>query len=262
MTLDIIGINVGGEKTIQVKRSLLTQECIRGSWLEVRFSSGHWEQDGLDADGHYFIDNSPEVVMPFIQWLRECRDALPGVPAMPPYVCATHRSAWVKFMLTLGLPHETAVRRLRCAGVTLAECKAIYNPIQLREGGFNIFELIREGFDVIQIKDAGFSASEMKDAGFSFEQLIEVGFDACQMKDAGFSGSQLREAGFSACVMKDAGFSTYELQIAGFSASQMKAAGFSAADMRQGRFSAAECLAAQFSVSQLRDAGFDESSGL
>lgn len=262
MPTDIIGINIGGEKIIQVRRSLLTQECIRGSWLEVSFSSGDWEHDGLDENGNYFIDNSPDVVMPFVQWLRECQHALPDVPPIPPHVTRTHRSAWVKFMLGLGLPDDCAVQRMRDAGVTLNECKAFFSPFQLREGGFNIFELIKEGLGAVHIKAAGFTASEMKDVGFTFDQLVAVGFNASQMKDAGFSGSQLRDAGFSASLMKDAGFSPYQLQIAGFSASQMKAAGFSASDMRQGRYSAAECLAAQFTVTQLRDAGFDSDAGL
>ena len=43
---------MGGEKTIQVKRSLLTQKCIDGTWVRTRFSSGRWETDSLDMDAH------------------------------------------------------------------------------------------------------------------------------------------------------------------------------------------------------------------
>merc|ERR1711933_232047 len=62
---DIVGLNMGGEKTVQVKRSLLTQ--FDGSFLASMFS-GRWEdQITRDKDGNTFFDEPPEVMMPLVE---------------------------------------------------------------------------------------------------------------------------------------------------------------------------------------------------
>lgn len=65
---DIIAINMGGEKVVQVKRSLLTQ--YEGTFLSGMFS-GRWEDSiARDTNGNVFFDDPPEIIMPLIQWLR------------------------------------------------------------------------------------------------------------------------------------------------------------------------------------------------
>jgi len=99
---DIISINMGGEKTVQVKRSLLTQ--FEGSFLASMFS-GRWEQQLVrDANGDVFFDEPPQVMMPLIDWLRDCRDATPDHPAVVPDVETKYQRSWYRMMDRLGLP--------------------------------------------------------------------------------------------------------------------------------------------------------------
>lgn len=102
---DIIGLNMGGEKTVQVKRSLLTQ--FEGSFLESMFS-GRWEdQISRDKNGNVFFDEPPEVLMPLVEWLRECRDATPEHPAETPVVDVKYQKAWARMMHRFGLVTDT-----------------------------------------------------------------------------------------------------------------------------------------------------------
>lgn len=98
---DIIGLNMGGEKTVQVKRSLLTQ--FEGSFLASMFS-GRWEdQIARDKNGNVFFDEPPEVLMPLVEWLRECRDATPDHPAETPVVDVKYQKAWARMINRFGL---------------------------------------------------------------------------------------------------------------------------------------------------------------
>lgn len=102
---DIIGLNMGGEKTVQVKRSLLTQ--FESSFLASMFS-GRWEdQISRDKNGNVFFDEPPEVLMPLIEWLRECRDATPDHPAETPVVDVKYQKAWNRMMHRFGLVTDT-----------------------------------------------------------------------------------------------------------------------------------------------------------
>lgn len=99
--LDIIGLNMGGEKTVQVKRSLLTM--YEDSFLAAMFS-GRWEdQITRDKHGNVFFDEPPEVMMPLIEWLRECRDATPDEPVETPVVDVKYQKAWARMMHRFGL---------------------------------------------------------------------------------------------------------------------------------------------------------------
>lgn len=98
---DIVGLNMGGEKTVQVKRSLLTQ--FDGSFLASMFS-GRWEdQITRDKDGNTFFDEPPEVMMPLVEWLRECRDATPEHPAEAPVVDIKYQKSWARMLHRFGL---------------------------------------------------------------------------------------------------------------------------------------------------------------
>ena len=66
-------INIGGQKIIEVQPELFR---VAGDNKLSALFSGRWEPH-LDASGNYFVDYSPEVFMPFVEWLREFRDTPP-----------------------------------------------------------------------------------------------------------------------------------------------------------------------------------------
>ncbi|MFM7982973.1 MAG: hypothetical protein ACKPKO_26985, partial [Candidatus Fonsibacter sp.] len=125
-TSTIVGINVGGEKVIRVKRSTLTQ--MDGSYLQKLFCEGSKEEIDYDEHGNVFLDYNPDVFMPLVDWLRDCRDSTPDFPPRVAAVRGGRRNAWVKMMLCM---HFRA-GHLRSAGLTPAECRA---------GGFTLADL-------------------------------------------------------------------------------------------------------------------------
>ena len=79
-----VSINIGGEKVISVHPDLFN---VAGKNKRSTKATGCMEEP-LDAGGNFFVDYSPEVFMPLIEWLRELRDAEPGqmVFAQPPHL--------------------------------------------------------------------------------------------------------------------------------------------------------------------------------
>ena len=71
---DILTLNVGGERKIQVQRRTLTR--YRESLLATKFA-GPWT-DERDADGHIFINHPPEIFIPLINFLRDKETETPG----------------------------------------------------------------------------------------------------------------------------------------------------------------------------------------
>ena len=69
-------------------------------------------EEPLDAGGDFFVDYSPEVFMPLIEWLRDLRDAEPGqmVFAQPPHL---RRTAYIRMMKALEFP----LHLFRTAGI-------------------------------------------------------------------------------------------------------------------------------------------------
>ena len=72
VTINTNLINVGGEKS-----SNWDQSC---SMFCPDVFSGRW-QNQLDAEGHLFVDYSPRVFLPLIEFLRLVRDSEPDMPA-------------------------------------------------------------------------------------------------------------------------------------------------------------------------------------
>eukprot|EP00931_Biecheleriopsis_adriatica_P120894 TRINITY_DN95995_c0_g1_i1.p1 TRINITY_DN95995_c0_g1~~TRINITY_DN95995_c0_g1_i1.p1 ORF type:complete len:235 (-),score=64.23 TRINITY_DN95995_c0_g1_i1:41-745(-) len=195
---DLIGINIGGEKVIQVKRSLFFQ--LKDNYLVAAFSS-RWE-DKLcsDRDGNAFFDYSPEVMMPLIHWLRELRDSDPSDPGsspLPPRICPGHRQAWLKMLNHFAFQEED-----------LMSLGAI--------GGHGLRRLIDSGVDCSTLREAGYTAEQWLEAGYSARHLLEAGFNVRQLRAAGFDAMQLYEAGFDAGQLRWAGFDAGQLQEAGF----------------------------------------------
>ena len=97
---DIIGINMGGERVISVKRSLLTQ--FESSMLGRMFSGRH--EMGLDRDsnGNVFFDYAPEIMSTLIDYLRIYRDAGDQHGFVVPEFTNNQRQQWkamLKFLM-------------------------------------------------------------------------------------------------------------------------------------------------------------------
>lgn len=94
---DLIGLNFGGERTVTVKRSLLLQ--FEGSTLAAMFSGRYDHQLDHDKEGNVFLDYSPSVMVPLIDFLRLYRDAPKDVQLpSPPDI-----EAWVAMLDFFGL---------------------------------------------------------------------------------------------------------------------------------------------------------------
>ena len=62
---DIVQLNVGGHKDIDVRKSTLT--LVKGSGLEAAFSGRHSLQS---IDGRIFIDRDPQAFKMVIEFIR------------------------------------------------------------------------------------------------------------------------------------------------------------------------------------------------
>lgn len=76
---DILTLNVGGERCVQRRRSTLC--AVEDSFLAARFS-GRWEQIDRDSDGRHFVNYSPDLFLPLLDYLsaKETEDAAHPVP--------------------------------------------------------------------------------------------------------------------------------------------------------------------------------------
>lgn len=71
---DILSLNLGGERVVQRRRSTLC--AVPDSFLAARFS-GRWEHElDRDKEGRYFVNYSPELFLPLLDYLglRETED--------------------------------------------------------------------------------------------------------------------------------------------------------------------------------------------
>eukprot|EP00747_Dinoflagellata_sp_TGD_P184199 gnl/TRDRNA2_/TRDRNA2_39628_c0_seq1.p1 gnl/TRDRNA2_/TRDRNA2_39628_c0~~gnl/TRDRNA2_/TRDRNA2_39628_c0_seq1.p1 ORF type:complete len:351 (+),score=77.01 gnl/TRDRNA2_/TRDRNA2_39628_c0_seq1:64-1116(+) len=106
---DVIGLNLGGEQTVMVKRSLLLQ--FEGTMLAQMFS-GRWEdQLDRDKDRNVFLDYSAKVAMPLIECLRLHRDMPPGQIAPQPKIRPEDRTSWDSMLDVMGLRHIFSITR-------------------------------------------------------------------------------------------------------------------------------------------------------
>mmetsp|Transcript_55603 Transcript_55603/g.130553 ORF Transcript_55603/g.130553 Transcript_55603/m.130553 type:complete len:188 (+) Transcript_55603:28-591(+) len=107
-----VTINIGGEKLIAVSPSLF--DILGESKMSAIFS-GRWETL-RDSDGNIFMDYSPEVFMPLVEWLRHRRDASPRstirVRVEPQY-----RDQWIRMMRSFSVEAKQLLR----AGVSKQE---------------------------------------------------------------------------------------------------------------------------------------------
>jgi len=227
-----VTIDVGGEQTIKVSVELFG---VVGDNKFASLFSGRW-QNQLDSEGRLFVDYSPKVFLPLVEFLRLVRDSEPDMPA-PVKVDASHRRAFIRMMLVSSF-HPQDFRRAGVEVRELCDCGAGFNAGQLKEAGFNAGQLREAGFNAGQLREAGFNAGQLREAGFDARQLREAGFDARQLREAGFDARQLREAGFEARQLRAAGFNAEQLIEAGFDEGQLRAAGFNVVPLMEGGFDA------------------------
>jgi len=120
MTDPIVGINIGGEKFIQVRKSLMTQGVAQNTELAKKFNGGPdvgAEFAGVTTQTKplYFFDDPPEVVMPLICFLRAHRNIQDNKMLLePPHVAYECRLAFARMMIDLKFEPEA----LSLAGVS------------------------------------------------------------------------------------------------------------------------------------------------
>eukprot|EP00929_Paragymnodinium_shiwhaense_P091196 TRINITY_DN51227_c0_g1_i1.p1 TRINITY_DN51227_c0_g1~~TRINITY_DN51227_c0_g1_i1.p1 ORF type:complete len:347 (-),score=101.84 TRINITY_DN51227_c0_g1_i1:140-1180(-) len=89
---DLVGLNFGGQEVVTVKRSLLLQ-C-EDSFLAAMFSGRHEDTLDRDSQGNVFLDYSPSVMLPLIEYLRLKRDAAPEDAVSLPDIPECNLKAW------------------------------------------------------------------------------------------------------------------------------------------------------------------------
>lgn len=212
--MEQVAIDIGGEKRIRVSVDLF---AVAGDNKFASLFSGRW-QEHLDAEGCYFVDYSPTVFMPLIEWLRLLRDSEPEAVA-PVIVEAPHLRAWVRMVLVSSF-HPQVLRKAALSVRDLDSCGCGVRVCM--EAGFEPRELVavfkqkdfqKAGLSGCELRKAGFSARDLREAYFSNAELRESGFTPLQLKDAGFAARILmgRDFQFSVSELKEAGFAAWEL---------------------------------------------------
>ena len=179
-----VTIDVGGERIIKVSTDLFS---VAGDNKFSSLFSGRWENQ-LDTDGKFFVDYSPQVFLPLIEFLRVVRDSKPEMSA-PVVVDPAYRRAWILMMLA----QSFHVSVLRTAGVTAKELKDC-------------------GCDAQHMQQAGIIGEELRQAEFTPQQLLQAGLTPQQLGQAGFTVTQLQEAGFTRQQLLQAGFTPQQLE--------------------------------------------------
>mmetsp|Transcript_58654 Transcript_58654/g.137236 ORF Transcript_58654/g.137236 Transcript_58654/m.137236 type:complete len:169 (+) Transcript_58654:200-706(+) len=122
--------------------------------------SGRW-QTLCDANGALFVDYSPDVFLPLVEWLRDMRDAEPDVH-ISVQVRQERRYAWIRMMRSFAVD----VRHLAIAGITFQELRNVGYSLSQLSSVYDIPAAVRLSM--------GVSAAELQQAGFSRLQLREA----------------------------------------------------------------------------------------
>jgi len=195
-------IDIGGEKTIKVNADLFT---VAGDNKFSAMLSHRWREHGSSFDCNIFVDYSPMVFMPLIEWLRLVRDSEPDM-ITPVRVHPAYLTSWIRMMIANAF-HPQVFRKanlsakdLCLAGCTLRTC------IEAGLGPDCCFSNLAGGigplgsqchFQPSDLKDTGFTATELREAGFTVNLLLQAGFDIAELEISGTPpdpGPTLREA--------------------------------------------------------------------
>ena len=206
-----ITINVGGEKTIQVKPELFS---VVGDNKFASMCSERWQNQN-DADVRIFVDYSPQIFVPLIEFLRLARDSEPEMPAPVLLDPSLHRP-WIRVMLAASF-HPGVLRKAGMTVQKLRDCGC--DTKFLCEAGFTLKELglhpsktagrtSFENFDspATQEQPQHPSLRDLVDAGYSLQELWDAGHTAAQLKAAGFTPHDFLDCGFQLQFLKEAGF--------------------------------------------------------
>lgn len=181
-----VTIDMGGEKTFRVNADLFS---LAGDNKYAAMLSDRWQgKGGLKDDCSMFVDYSPKVFMPLIEWLRLIRDSEPEMTT-PVIIDPPHLTAWIRMMIASAF-HPQVFRKANLTGKDL--CMAGCSLRLCIEAGlgpdcFRNYFPCHWPFKVSELKDSGFTAAELRDAGFT---------DVTLLARAGFSTSELEAAGF------------------------------------------------------------------
>ena len=104
---DVLTLNLGGERVVQRRRSTL---CVaEDSFLAARFS-GRWEQElDRDEEGRYFINYSPELFLPLLDYLSARETEGPGVQLPLPTGPESQRPQFQAMLKYFGILPATSV---------------------------------------------------------------------------------------------------------------------------------------------------------
>ncbi|CAJ1416331.1 unnamed protein product [Effrenium voratum] len=279
---NVITINVGGEKIIQVKPELFS---VVGDNMFASMCSDRW-QNSIDVNGHMFVDYSPQIFLPLIEFLRFARDSAPDMP-VPVQIHDDLRRPWICMMLASSFHPKvfrragTKIRELQScgcdnrflceAGFTLAEMghqlgeaegwggisslpelRAQVSLRELKEAGYPLSELQSVGYTAQELRLEGFTPQEFLDVGHTIQALIEIGFSAQQLTQAGLTLQQLFIGGLN---FYRAGLPLQELLDGGLTFLQLEQAGFTPREFLDGGFTGQQLRQAGFTCRALRDGG-------
>ncbi|CAL1130510.1 unnamed protein product [Cladocopium goreaui] len=259
-----VTINVGGEQIIQVRPELFN---VVGDNHFASMFSERW-QNQLDAEGHLFVDYSPRVFLPLIEFLRLVRDSEPDMPA-PVVVEPFYRRAWIRMVLALSFHPEV----LRKAGIRPDELRDCGCAKVLRDAGFTATELLASSgnqqapFSLRELAEIGYSTLELREVGFSLEslratehftlqELFDGGFVVEEWRAVGFAPQQMVRGGFTLQQLRVAGFELQELRTSGFTPPQFLDGGFTFKELGRAGFALGELQEARLTLPQLREVGF------
>ena len=156
-----ITLNIGGEKLIDVSPDLF--DILGENQLSSQLSG---RIEGLrDKNGNIFVDYSPDVFMPLVNWLRDIRDMRGVEPNVFIEVAVKDdccRYSWIRMMRA----YKVDVRNLVAAGIGFHTLVSVgYSGTELR----SVFRL-----DCTLQYALGVSVAELQQTGFSEEDIREA----------------------------------------------------------------------------------------
>eukprot|EP00746_Dinoflagellata_sp_MGD_P059649 gnl/MRDRNA2_/MRDRNA2_25425_c0_seq1.p2 gnl/MRDRNA2_/MRDRNA2_25425_c0~~gnl/MRDRNA2_/MRDRNA2_25425_c0_seq1.p2 ORF type:complete len:153 (-),score=23.63 gnl/MRDRNA2_/MRDRNA2_25425_c0_seq1:105-563(-) len=99
---DVLQLNVGGMQLCAATRQTLC--AIPDSMLSSKFS-GRWDgQLNRDKDGRIFVDFSPDIFMPLLDWLSNKSIEDPSDPTPAPTIPNDKRVSYLQMCKYFGIP--------------------------------------------------------------------------------------------------------------------------------------------------------------
>jgi intracellular multiplication protein IcmE len=150
---------------------------------------------------------------------------------------------------------------------------------ELREGGFQLYELFNKGFELQNLKDGGYTYNDFneeipehrrdevidgQDGSRYYDSRESLGkaFEILELREKGFTLQQIidikdekdvKKVKFTVKHLGEAGFTSQELRKAGFTLQQLKEGGF---ELKRGGVTAQELREAGFTPQQINEEGF------